>query len=150
MIGLEYMVYVWLGLAVFLAVLEVATAQLVSVWFVAGALVSLVCAATFFSDNILLQVIVFIVVSAIALIITRPLMKKLKKFDKTHTNSDRYLGKVGVVTQDIDNVRATGMVEIDGSKWTARSSSDEVIASGEKVIVDEIKGVKLMVSKNIK
>ena len=77
-------------------------------------------------------------------------MKKLKKFDKTHTNSDRYLGKVGVVTQDIDNVRATGMVEIDGSKWTARSSSDEVIASGEKVIVDEIKGVKLMVSKNIK
>ncbi len=144
------MIYVWLLIAVLLAALEIATAQLVSIWFVAGALVALICAATFLYESIVLQVVVFIVASAIALIITRPLMKKLKDVNKTRTNSDRFIGKLGVVTQEIDNINATGMVEIDGKKWTARSSEDIHIPVGEIVVIDEIKGVKLMVSSNNK
>ncbi len=144
---MDYMVYIWLGLALFLAVLELSTAQLVSIWFIVGALAALICAATFLQANIIVQIVVFIVVSALALILTRPMVKKLKNFDKTHTNSDKHIGRIGIVVQDIDNLKASGMVEIDGSKWTARSTDGEIISAGSEIVVNEIKGVKLMVSK---
>ena len=89
----------------------------------------------------------FIGVSALALLLTRPLVKKLRKFDKARTNADRYIGKVGVVTVDIDPIKATGMVEVDGSKWTARSTSGEIIEANTPVVVDSIEGVKLMVTR---
>ena len=44
---MEYMPYIWLGIAVVLAVVEVSTTQLVSLWFVIGAAATAVCSATF-------------------------------------------------------------------------------------------------------
>mgnify|MGYP003301250209 CR=1 FL=1 len=44
---MEYMPYIWLGIAVVLAVIEVSTTQLVTLWFVIGAAVTAVCSATF-------------------------------------------------------------------------------------------------------
>ncbi len=140
------MAYFWLILVVVFGVIELCTSQLVSVWFVAGALAAAICANTFLQDQVVWQVVVFIGVSALALVLTRPLVKKLKKFDKAKTNSDRYIGRVGVVTVDIDPIKATGMVEVDGSKWTARSTTGDSIEAGTHVVVDSIEGVKLMVT----
>ncbi len=140
------MSYFWLILVVAFGVLELCTSQLVSIWFVVGALAAAICANTFLQDQIVWQVVVFIGVSALALLLTRPLVKKLKKFDKVKTNADRYIGKIGIVTASIDIVKGTGSVEVEGSKWTARSSQGVNIESGTHVIVDSIEGVKLMVT----
>lgn len=142
----QFMPYIWLVLAVLLAIVEVSTSQLVSVWFVAGALVSALCSATFLSSNILLQLLVFIVVSALALILTRPFVKKLKNTHKTPTNADRYIGEKGIVIQEINPECGTGLVEVDGAKWTARASDGSVISMNTTVLVDSIQGVKLMVT----
>ncbi|MBQ9742732.1 MAG: NfeD family protein [Ruminococcus sp.] len=141
----QYMPYIWLGLALFLAFVEVSTAQLVSIWFVVGAVVTSICSA-FFLHNVVWQIVVFIVVSAVALVVTLPLVRKLKKVNKTSTNSDRNIGKKARVITEIDRNKSTGLVEVDGQRWTARSSDDSVIPKGSTVIVESIEGVKLIVT----
>ena len=140
------MPFIWLGLAIVLGIIEICTSQLVSIWFVIGAFVTAVCAATFLRDYVFLQVVVFLAVSAIALLLTRPVVKRLRNFNKTKTNSDRNIGKTARVIADIDNTSATGLVEVDGSRWSARSSTGNKISAGTTVLVEEIQGVKLIVT----
>lgn len=141
-----YMPYIWLVLAVVLGIVEVSTAQLVSIWFVIAAVITSVCAATFLSGSIFWQIVVFVVSSGLCLVFTRPIVRKIRKFDKTMTNSDRYIGKVGVVTADIDWQASTGQVEVDGARWSAKSTVNSIIKAGTSVIVDEIQGVRLVVT----
>lgn len=55
---------------------------------------------------------------------------------------------MGIVTEDIDNLKASGQVSVAGQIWTARAEDDKtVIAEGAKVIVKEVRGVKLIVEK---
>ncbi len=140
------MPFLWLGLAVVLGVVEFCTSQLVSIWFVIGAFVTAICSATFLRDYVVWQIILFIAVSALALILTRPVVRRLKSFDKTRTNSDRNIGKTAVVIADIDNNSAAGLVEVEGSRWSARSKNGERISAGTTVMVEEIQGVKLIVT----
>lgn len=133
----------WLVLAVVTAVLEGVTVQLVSIWFTAGGIAA--CITSAFTDNIIIQVCVFIAVTAIALLATRPIVKKMKQKRSEPTNADRYIGKTAVVVQSIDNDMAEGMVKVDNQKWTARSESGEKIPQGSQVKVVAIEGVKLIV-----
>lgn len=133
----------WLIFAIAMAVLEGVTVQLVSVWFAVGGLAA--CIASLFTDSLIIEVIVFVVVSAIALAVTRPLVKKLKQRGSQPTNADRFVGKTGVVITAVDNSIPQGMVKVDNEKWTARSVSGEPIEEGATVIVTAIEGVKLMV-----
>lgn len=142
---MEYMPYVWLAVAVLLAVVEVATTQLVSLWFVIGAAVTAVCSATFLEGQLLWQIIIFIAVSAVALILTRPLVKKLKNENKVSTNSDRNIGKTGVVIVEINPSDGTGQVKIGTEKWSAKSVDGSVIKEGTNISVEAIEGVKLVV-----
>ena len=140
------MVYVWLGILIAAVVVEVCTAQMVSVWFAIGALASFFVALAGVSQ-LWIQIVVFVVVSAIAVIVTRPLIRKMVNKKAQPTNADMVIGKTGVVTETIDNLAPTGLVKVSGSVWTARSADDSVIESGERVIIKEISGVKLLVIK---
>ncbi len=142
---MEYMPYVWLGIAVFLAIVEVCTTQLVSLWFVIGAAATAVCSATFLKEQLLWQIIIFIVISVIALILTRPLVKKLKSESKVSTNSDRNIGKTGVVIVEINPTDGTGQVKIGAEKWSAKSFDGSIIKEGTNISVQAIEGVKLVV-----
>ena len=137
------MTIVWLALAIAMALLEAITVQLVSIWFTIGAIAA--CITSLFTDNIIIQVAVFVVVSAIALAVTRPLVKKLRKRKAEATNADRYIGKTAIVLTEIDNDKAQGMVKVDNEKWTARSVNGEPIEEGTAVTITAIEGVKLMV-----
>ncbi len=141
---MEAVPYIWFGVAVFLAIIEAITYQLVSIWFVAGALVSTVI-AVFMPEAILLQIIVFVAVSLVALLITRPFVRKLTNKEKTPTNSDRNIGKSGYVLDDINNELGVGRVNIDGAVWSAKSEDDSVIKKDTRVTVRDIRGVKLIV-----
>lgn len=139
------MTIIWLVIAVVMGVLEACTVQLVSVWFAIGAAAA--CITSLFTDSIVIQVIVFVAVSAIALAATRPLVKKMKSRKAEATNADRFIGKRAIVITEIDNDKPQGMVKVDNEKWTARSVSGEKLPQGASVTVTAIEGVKLMVEK---
>ena len=84
--------------------------------------------------------------AVLALVITRPLVKKYIRPKKEHTNADRVLNQTGIVVEEIDNVKATGQVKVDGKIWTARSADGTVIPYDSIVKTEKISGVKLIVS----
>lgn len=138
------MPFIWLGIAVILAIVEVSTTQLVSIWFVVGAVASAI--STSFTDNLMIQIIVFVLVSAICLIATRPFVKNVTKNKKISTNADSLIGKTGIITIEVNNTLSQGQINVDGQIWTARSKNNKQILSvKEKARVKEISGVKLIV-----
>ena len=141
----NYMPYVWLAVIVFTTVCEIATAQLVSIWFVIGGIGGLI--TSLFTDDIFVQCGVFLVVTLVTLITTRPIVRKMKHFEKTETNSDRAIGKIADVTLEINNLLGQGLVNVEGAVWSARSDDESIIEVGTKVKVLRIEGVKLIVKK---
>ncbi len=139
------MLIFWVVLLIVLIVVEAVTAQMVTIWFAAGAVAAMV--AELLNAQVWLQWAVFIAVSVIALIATRPLVRKMTKTRVQPTNADRCIGQVAVVTEDIDNVAAKGQVSVNGTVWTARSSDSTVILKDERVTIEKIEGVKVIVKK---
>lgn len=135
---------VWLGLLVLFAVVEAVTIGLVSLWFAAGALCALL--SSYFTENIWLQITVFLAVSAAAMVVLRPLAKKFVFPRVVPTNADRVIGRDAVVTEDIDNRKGAGAAVVFGVAWTARSLDGAPIPAGTTVTVERIDGVKLIVS----
>ena len=139
----QHSVVIWVVALILFAAVEAVTVQLVSVWFAAGALAALI--ADLLGAGVTVQFVVFLAVSIICFIVTRPLVKKFSTSKIQSTNADRCIGETAVVVEEIDNVNAKGQVKVNGNIWTARSETDEVIAEGEKVTVLKIEGVKLIV-----
>lgn len=140
----EYaMLIFWVVLLILLIIVEAVTAQMVTIWFAAGAAAAIV--AELLGAQVWLQWVVFIAVSAVALVATRPIVRKLTKTRVQPTNADRCIGQTAVVTEEIDNIAAKGQVNVNGVIWTARSSNGSVIGKDEKVTVEKIDGVKLIV-----
>jgi membrane protein implicated in regulation of membrane protease activity len=125
-------------------IIEGVTFGLASIWFAIGGIVALVAALV--DAPVWLQVVLFILVSFITLLLTRPLAKKYVNTKKQPTNADRYIGMLGYVTEEINNLTASGTVIIDGKVWTARSVSNIPIPKGNQVKVCQIEGVKLIVT----
>ncbi len=141
---MEYaMLIFWIVLLVVLIVVEAVTAQLVTIWFAAGAAAALIAERCGLEQW--LQWIIFIGVSVVALIATRPLVKKATKSTIEPTNADRCIGQIAVVTEDISNIDGKGQVQVGGTVWTARSSDGTTFSKGERVTVEKIEGVKLIV-----
>ena len=139
----------WVVALVVFLIVEAVTAGLVSIWFVFGSLVALICAAL--GAAVWLQIFWFVIVSVATLVLTRPLVKRYVDSRSVATNADRSIGRAAVVTERIDNLAATGAVKLDGVVWTARSTDDAVaIEAGERVTVRAIEGVKLIVDRSVR
>ena len=108
-----------------------------------GSLVAFI--VSLFYDNLLVEIILFLVISLVLLFFTRPIVKKYFNSTRVKTNYAAIIGKEALVTARIDNMNGTGLAVVEGQEWTARSINGEVIEKGTKVIVEEISGVKLMV-----
>ncbi len=132
----------WLLIIIILTTIEVITTNLVSVWFIASAIISLI--VSFFTDSFLIQFAIFVLGGAIFLLLTKPLLKKKLATKKIPTNIDRILGMKGKVTEKI-MPNEIGEVYVDGKKWSAYSN--ETIEINELVIIEAINGVKLKVRK---
>ncbi len=138
-------IILWASLFVILTVSELATYQLISIWFAIGALIALICAV--FNVGFGLQILIFTVVAAFLLIITRPFVKKLQANKHVPTNSELDVGKTAIVIQKINNNELTGRVRINGIDWNARSVDSSIIDVDSNVIVEEVDGAKLLVKK---
>ncbi len=139
------MVFVWLVIAVVLGIFEAATVALVSIWFAIGAVAAMVPA--YFNAPFWVQILVFILVSALCFVFTRPFFKKIIRVNKQPTNVDRLVGQEGVATDDIENIECRGKVFISGLTWSARSETGELIPQGAVVTVKKIEGATLVVKR---
>lgn len=139
------MTTVWVIAMVVFLVVEAVTVGLASIWFAVGALAAMFTAMV--GAVLWVQLAVFLVVSAVTLYFTRPLVKKYVNAKVQPTNADMLIGRECRVTETIDNVAGTGAVYVDGKTWTARTDDGEQIPEGELVIAERIDGVKLIVKK---
>ena len=138
----------WLILTVILAIIELATIGLVTIWFAAGSFVAMILAAL--GAGIPAQIAVFVLVSVLCLAAVRPLAAKHFNNNLTKTNIDSVIGKKLIAKTRIDNLEETGKVEFEGSVWIARSETDNlIIDEGEEVVVVGVEGNKLIVRKEI-
>jgi len=134
---------IWLVLFVGALVLESLSMQLFSLWFAVGALAGV--AASLLGAPVWLQVVIFVLVTAVSLAATRPLVKRLQAKKHEPTNADRYVGQNAVVTEEIDNVKGTGAIKVSGQTWSARSTDDSIIPAGAWVRTLSIEGAKMFV-----
>lgn len=134
----------WLAIAVALFFIELATYQMLCIWFSVGALAALLSGFLGASGGI--QLLAFLLFSIVALLVFRPLVKSKIRVKKSPTNADSVIGQTGLVREEIDNGRQTGRVYANGLDWTARSVHDSVIIPAQsKVRAVRIEGVKLIV-----
>lgn len=133
----------WLAVFVLLIVIELATMGLTTIWFAGGAVAGFI--ASMLGANIVIQAVVFFVVSIVLLIFTRPFAVRYINSNKTKTNIDGLIGQEALVLEEINNIRETGCARLEGKEWTARSVDDTVIPADTVVIVERIEGVKLIV-----
>lgn len=140
------MLWFWILLIVALVIIEAVTVQLVTIWFAVGAVGGLIASA--FNLDIWIQILIFVTVSAITLLATRPLVKRVTKTIKEPTNADRYIGQTAVVTEPIDNIHGKGAVTVGGLEWTARTVDGATVEKDALVTVEKIDGAKLIVKTN--
>ncbi len=135
---------VWLALFILLLIIEIATMGLTTIWFAGGALAAFI--AGLLGCGLAVQIGLFLVVSILLFVFTRPVAVKYFNKDRQKTNADRLVGQEALVTEAIDTLQAQGTVVVNGQEWSAKTNeTDGKIAKGSVVVIDEIQGVKLVV-----
>lgn len=141
---MNWMAVLWFCLLVLFTITEASTVTLTSIWFAVGALFALI--ASFLTDAVWLQTVLFFGVSAVLLLLLRPWSRRYLTPKKTKTNVDAVIGMQGVVIEPIDNLNAGGRVKLGAMEWAARSSDGQPIAVGTQICADRIEGVKVFVT----
>lgn len=137
---------VWLGIFVILLIIEILTMGLTTIWFAGGALAAF--GAGVIGFGLVVQVVVFVVVSVLLLVLTRPLAVKYFNQERQKTNAESLIGYTALVTEDINTIKAAGRVEVNGQEWAAKTDEpDGRIEKDAVVVVEGIQGVKLIVRK---
>ena len=138
------MLIIWSVIFVGTLIVEFLTADIDTIWFCLSSLVCTVIAA--FKVHYLIQLGVFIVLSIILMLLTRPLTKRMMEREIVKTNSDKLIGSIGVIYSEI-NENEIGEVKIDGQIWRAINRDGLSFDVNEKVIIEGISGNKLIVVK---
>ena len=135
----------WVIVAVALAILEVFTTGFFAIWFSIGAAITAIISALFPELHFAIQLVIFIVSSLMLFLLTR---NKIKRKAEKNGSQPVYsiLGKHAIVTKEIDSIKGTGQISINGDIWSAKSRDSEfIIPLNSKVEVLEIDGVKAVV-----
>lgn len=134
---------IWLVIFIVMLGIEIATLGLTTIWFAGGALISTLVAAI--GLPLYVQIPVFLVVSVVLLLFTRPIAQKYFNKERIRTNAESLVGQIAVVSENINNLKGIGKAVINGQEWTARSADDTVELEKEtKATIVAIEGVKLV------
>lgn len=132
----------WLVLVIILTIIELATVNLLTVWFIISGIVAMIL--SFFIEDVVITSTVFALLGILLLIISRPIVRHIRSNKSAKTNLERIVGASGVVTEEIKR-NGIGEVKVDGKKWSA--IANKKLEVGEEIVVDAIDGVKLVVRK---
>ncbi len=138
--------FIWLVVIILALAVESMTATLTAIWFAAGGLVSML--SSFFIDNLTIQIVIFILASAAALVLTKPLIKNKITPNKIKTNYDMLIGQKAAVCEDIIPVAGKGQINYRGQIWSAQSEDGKVIEKDKTVIITSIEGVHVIVKES--
>ena len=134
----------WLIASGIFFIAEIITVGFLIFWLGIGALITMI--VSFFTSNLIIQTTVFVISSTILIFATRPLINKFGNTKTTSTNAFSLVGKKGIVTQNIDSIRGTGQIKVQGELWSAISKDSDIIPKNTEVEILSIKGVKLIVT----
>lgn len=134
---------IWLIISGIFFVAEMITVGFLVFWLGVGALFAMV--VSLFTDNLIIQTSTFVVSSTLLLFLTKPLVKRISHSDKVKTNAYSIIGKKGIVTIEINSKKGIGQIKVGSEIWTAKSSTDDIIAEGTEIEIVEISGVKAVV-----
>jgi membrane protein implicated in regulation of membrane protease activity len=135
--------WIWMILAAVLIIAEILTAGFFLLWFGIGAAVA--GAAALLGLSAPWQWGIFIIVSGGLFTVSRKFAERITSKQPPGIGADRFLGKKGVVLEEIDNLKNTGRVRIEKEEWRADSEKGEVVPVGEKVEVTSLVGTHLIV-----
>lgn len=134
---------VWLAIFIVMLGIEIATLGLTTIWFAGGALIATLVAAI--DLPVYVQIPVFLVVSIVLLLFTRPVAQKYFNRQRIKTNAEGLIGQKALVTENICNSKGLGKAVINGQEWTARSAEDAVeLETDTEATIVAIEGVKLI------
>lgn len=134
----------WAIVIVASLIVEFITDELTIIWGTVGAVCTLI--AAILKAPIWAQFIIFFVTTGLFILLTRPIIKKYNKKEKSRTNADRIIGMVGVISEGFKDLEV-GKVVVNGQTWRAASTSNEEFVEGEKVQIEGFSGTKAIVSK---
>ena len=141
-------IMIWLIILIICIVVEAATMGLTMVWFAGGSLVAAIAAAL--RAPVVVQIILFLVVSFLMVFFTRPIAVKYFNKKRVKTNVESMIGRQAIVISEIDNLQGIGQVTVGGQEWSARSEDDDVkIKVGAVVDIMAVSGVKLIVREEV-
>lgn len=137
--------FIWLGVAAIMGVIEVLSLGLITMWFVLGALAAFL--ANLLGFDLVVQLVVFFVVSIVCLIVPRPVFLKYRK--RGEQEEPDVVGQTAIVVESIDNDRLIGRVETaNRMTWAAKSADGTVIPAGSAVVVKGRESIRLIVERN--
>jgi len=135
--------WLWILAALVSGIIEVMSVSFVFLMLAIGALAAGIAAAC--GANLMVQLIVFIVVSVALLVVLRPFLKGRIERSNNYvpSNTDRLIGKSGYVTETVGERH--GRIQFSGGEWSARTEGPE-LPVGAEVRVDRIDGATAVVS----
>lgn len=137
---------IWVVAAIIFAIIEIYTPTFFIIWFSVGSIAAAI--TSIFTDNIIIQLAVFTVISLLLILCTKKLADKtILKQKSFKTNSDKLIGKTAKITQAIDPIEGTGRAIVSGESWKATTNDGSKIEKDETVKINKIDGVTLIVSK---
>ncbi len=135
----------WTIIFIITLLVEISTTQLVSIWFSGASIISFILALC--SVPYWIQLVVFVVSSALLLFLSNLLFKdKILKFKKSPTNADTLIGQEIKLTKGV-SLLEYGEARIRDVIWTVAVDDDKQYNKDEIVVIKEIKGNKLIVTK---
>lgn len=139
----EHVWWIWAAFAAIFIIAEIFTAGFFVVWFGIGAAVAAILAFLGLGGG--WQWAAFVVVSGVLFATSRKFAERITPKQPPGIGADRFIGRKGVVLEEINNIQNTGHVRIDKEDWRAESESDEVITVGKRIEVVGIEGTHLIV-----
>ena len=139
----------WLIAAGIFFIGEIITTGFLIFWLGIGSLLAMI--VSFLTDNIIIQTAVFVVSSCLLIFLTKPFVDKFitKNEKKVKTNAYSIIGKVGIVTEEINPMLGTGLVKVGTETWSAISEDKSVIKKDAQIEIKEIIGVKVVVQEKV-
>ena len=136
----------WLIASGIFFIAEIITTGFLVFWLGIAGLITM--CISFFTDNLMIQASVFVILSAVLILATKPFVNKFvnKKETTEKTNAFSIIGKAAIVIKDIDSINGVGQIKVDGEVWSAEGINGSNIEKGTKVEVKEIDGVRAIVA----
>lgn len=136
----------WLIASGIFFIAEIITTGFLVFWLGVAGLITM--CVSFFTDNLMIQASVFVILSAVLILATKPFVKKFvhKKDNTEKTNAFSIIGKTALVIKDIDSINGVGQIKVDGEVWSAEGINGSNIEKGTKVEIKKIDGVRAIVA----